>query len=162
MWDLTLVQPSHRPVITPMLLSPVLFYHCQLTSLALVIRYPKELDDQPWNEYYDDWYSSPPPPTPLPFAIEMEAKSHNQTKISGYGLSKSSVLHSRMDCYRKIWHNSVALEFRFCEQLKTWTPQRKRYCVIIILGASRGTLLSASGRKDTLRCHSGNCRSVSC
>lgn len=70
-------------------------------------------------------------------------------KISSCGLAKLSALYSRMDCYGKLWHNFVALGLRLLAQLKTWTIQQKRYCDIAIPGASCGTRLFVSRRKDT-------------
>lgn len=49
-------------------------HYCQLKFLALVINYPKELDDEPWNDSDADWYSSPPPPISFLVDIEVEAK----------------------------------------------------------------------------------------
>ncbi len=94
MWDLTQVQHTHHPshpMITPSTLeviSPVLCYHYKLTFLALVIHYPEELADEPWNDDDDDYDSSPPPPIPFLIDIEIKAKVAQSNEDVKLWLSK--------------------------------------------------------------------------
>lgn len=79
MWDLTLSQHTHHPshpitLSTMEVISQFLGYHYQLTFMALVIHYSKELADKPWTDKDDDWYSSSPPPIPFLVDIEIKAK----------------------------------------------------------------------------------------
>lgn len=67
--------PSHLSTHSTLgVISSALCYHYQLTFLALVIHYPEELADEPWNDEDDEYYSSPPPPIPFLVDIEIKAK----------------------------------------------------------------------------------------
>lgn len=58
----------------------------------------------------------------------------------------------------KSYTTSSLWDFAYLSSGKLWALQRKRYRGIIIRAESRGALLFASRKKDTLQCQSGNCR----